>query len=73
MKATRIHHRLARHASSLLLLLALTVAAAQGAWGQVEGDQYLSSLGTQEGSILQEQVKSIEAVTDEGDDAGSGR
>ena len=73
MKATRIHHRLARHASSLLLLLALTVATVQGAWGQVKGDQYLSSLGTQEGSILQGQVKSIEAVTDEGDDAGSGR
>ena len=73
MKATRIHHRLARHASSLLLLLALTVATVQGAWGQVKGDQYLSSLGTQEGSILQRQVKSIEAVTDDGKDAGSGQ
>ena len=60
MKATRIQHRLARHASSLLLLLALTVAAAQGAWGQVEGDQYLSSLGTQEGSMIEVSEKRIQ-------------
>lgn len=47
MKATRIHHRLARHASSLLLLLALTVAAAQGAWGQqTTGDKYVSEGGS---------------------------
>lgn len=60
MKATRIHHRLARHASSLLLLLALTVATVQGAWGQVKGDQYLSSLGTQEGSMIEVSEKRIQ-------------
>ena len=55
MKATRIHHRLARHASSLLLLLALTVATVQGAWGQdrVEGNRYTTESGSANYTPLQ--------------------
>ena len=55
MKATRIHHRLARHASSLLLLLALTVATVQGAWGQdrVEGNRYTTENGSANYTPLQ--------------------